>query len=77
MALPIRTAREYPTTGSHGVPLEIFFRFMIRLVNLFWALVRDGLWPCCRNCNRKPLASRKMVSLLYGHLTLLAATVFE
>jgi hypothetical protein len=22
--LPILTAREYPTIGSHGVPLEIF-----------------------------------------------------
>src|SRR5687767_7113575 len=24
--LPTRTAREYPTIGSHGVPLEIFCR---------------------------------------------------
>jgi hypothetical protein len=24
MTLPILTAREYPTIGSHGVPLEIF-----------------------------------------------------
>jgi len=24
MALPILTAREYPTIGSHGAPLEIF-----------------------------------------------------
>src|SRR3954470_16043376 len=26
MCGPTRTAREYPTTGSHGVPLEIFMR---------------------------------------------------
>ena len=26
MLLPTRTAREYPTTGSQGVPLEILIR---------------------------------------------------
>jgi hypothetical protein len=26
--LPIRTAREYPTIGSHGAPLEMFCRVM-------------------------------------------------
>src|SRR5436309_6508292 len=26
IVLPIRTAREYPTIGSHGAPLEIFCR---------------------------------------------------
>jgi hypothetical protein len=26
--LPTRTAREYPTIGSYGVPLEMFLRFM-------------------------------------------------
>src|SRR6266850_2751554 len=26
MVFPIRTAREYPTIGSHGAPLEIFCR---------------------------------------------------
>src|SRR2546425_3459501 len=34
---PTRTAREYPTIGSHGVPLEMFWRGML-LFRHGWSL---------------------------------------
>src|SRR5258708_35752224 len=35
MVFPMRTAREYPTIGSHGAPLEIFCRF--KTVSFAWS----------------------------------------
>src|SRR5262245_15764141 len=41
---PRRTTREYPTTGSHGVPLEKFWRFEVGALMVYLAL--PGAMAC-------------------------------
>jgi hypothetical protein len=41
---PIFTAREYPTMGSHGAPLEIFSRAISFLLGLAKSIIHSRLF---------------------------------
>src|SRR3989454_380916 len=67
--LPIRTAREYPTSGSHFVSLAIFFRSILRPDAGFRSSVcPDERKPASgRNMERKKIASDTKWEPLVGY----------
>src|SRR5215470_6865658 len=55
---PRRTTREYPTTGSHGVPLEKFWRFEVGALMVYVALLGAMAGPGQSRCGQPGRARR-------------------